>query len=832
MLAVLGATSSVITICETCVAVVRFIQECQPTEAIAVIEPQLVLLLHIIKQLKPLYLDSPGHDIVAVLSGCEKELQNLKNLIEDYYTTSSLSLFKRTQKSFKIPIWERKIRQNWTRIQQYQMSISLYLNFYSTKQLLNAPRTEASLFLVPFHQSNNFYGQQDILDQISNSIRYSTQSPCVFSLTGYGGTGKTEIAREFCLREKEAYQMIIWLNAADETSFTTSILDFANAVSVNQRKFNDRGTSLAYIQDVAKDRTQPWLFVLDGWDSADQKYNIFQFLADGGQRDVILATTRHPKPCWGTQIKIQPLSNDDGARFFLGFSHSPGQNQMEAARMLTSRVGGLPLALAQMSGFMKSQGYTPEELLTSWDSGEILQQMKSTSPVAESMLAILEELKREDYRLIEFLLQLSLFALPVECIFRDYFLLIQSRAESLPSFYQLFVHKNQWSSELFFHAVMKFRTLYLVEQRVRENGVMVLSIHRVIKEFLHREVSQSKIIFGPQLMLQTTAIIAAPLAIHDWDKSSICPRNIFRENIMECFQQRISILNSPDLIKRYSGISEGYQTSLAAFLARYSNEEEQARSLLLESLSLQSAWLGESASLTCTTMTWLALLYLECMLLDEAAITIDRLNTAESQASKPQKTHLVDVQLLKGHLQMRKQNIAHALSIFEHCTEHYAQITGVSSVGIVSALVSGGEAMLIQGNVEDATQNLYDAENIQKAIDIPHALVFRLKWNLARHSLRRGDHIRATSRYKDLCDEHELNNDSVGPPSRRLASLRCELGDVYLDLGDVQKAKEEYDIGKASAKRRSKSWKINLKDTSQWLLYASLERTKSLPLRG
>lgn len=73
VLAVLGATSSVITICETCAAIVRFIQECQPTEATAMLKPQVDLLSNVITQLKSLHLDSPAHGLGAVLAGFEKE---------------------------------------------------------------------------------------------------------------------------------------------------------------------------------------------------------------------------------------------------------------------------------------------------------------------------------------------------------------------------------------------------------------------------------------------------------------------------------------------------------------------------------------------------------------------------------------------------------------------------------------------------------------------------------------------------------------------------------------------------------------------------------------
>jgi hypothetical protein len=77
VLAVLEATSSVITICETFAAIVRFIQKRQLTPGIASLKPQVNLLVNIVAQLKLLNLNSPGHGLDEVLAECGKELSTL-----------------------------------------------------------------------------------------------------------------------------------------------------------------------------------------------------------------------------------------------------------------------------------------------------------------------------------------------------------------------------------------------------------------------------------------------------------------------------------------------------------------------------------------------------------------------------------------------------------------------------------------------------------------------------------------------------------------------------------------------------------------------------------
>jgi tetratricopeptide (TPR) repeat protein len=259
-------------------------------------------------------------------------------------------------------------------------------------------------------------------------------------------------------------------------------------------------------------------------------------------------------------------------------------------------------------------------------------------------------------------------------------------------------------------------------------------------------------------------------------------------------------------------------------------EKKLTQDLLLESLGLLSSWIGESASLTCTTMTWLTLFYLEHMLLEEAETMINRLSSAESQAPHPHMVALKDVQVLQGHSQMRKHNIDNAVSIFQHCTDLYANKAGISNVGTISTPISGVEAMLMQGNIEDATQIIYDAESISKGINSPRALALRIKWNMARHSMLMGEYGRALSRYKDLCEEHERYHDHAGSSSRRWEALHCALGEIYLKLGDLELARVEYEIGNASTSRKTLASKSDPKNITQWLIYGSLERTKVVPL--
>ncbi|KAJ6088402.1 hypothetical protein N7486_009663 [Penicillium sp. IBT 16267x] len=171
---------------------------------------------------------------------------------------------------------------------------------------------------------------------------------------------------------------------------------------------------------------------------------------------------------------------------------------------------------------------------------------------------------------------------------------------------------------------------------------------------------------------------------------------------------------------------------------------------------------------------------------------------------------------------MWRRNHQDALIIFKECTDLHVTINGLSYIGAASSLVSGAEALLLQGNLEEATQNIYDADCIVKLAGGMRSLEIRIKWNFARLSAYRSDYVRAISRYKDLIEEQRKN---FGIDYKRLRTLHYELGDVYRDLGDIQKAEYYYKAGFATASRKTRSL-TDTDNVSAWLVYGSL--TKSI----
>jgi hypothetical protein len=173
-------------------------------------------------------------------------------------------------------------------------------------------------------------------------------------------------------------------------------------------------------------------------------------------------------PFWGIQIQIQipPISKSDAEQYLLGLTLSSNLDQVKAVGVLAKEVGYQPFALSQTGGYMRTSGFTPRKVLEEPKKIESTGQMDVTKASTSLFNLTFENIKRDDSRLLDFLLQLSFIAVPVESMFQDYFWVARSRVEPIPSFYQLFVRNEQWSPERFLHAVQRLATYSLLREEL------------------------------------------------------------------------------------------------------------------------------------------------------------------------------------------------------------------------------------------------------------------------------------------------------------------------------------------------------------------------------
>ncbi|KAI8951757.1 tetratricopeptide repeat domain-containing protein [Xylaria longipes] len=242
-----------------------------------------------------------------------------------------------------------------------------------------------------------FHGRQTILDLIQDALLPSEKTDGLylkqFALCGLGGVGKTEIAMEFALRFKDSFDAIFWVHA-DETAkmdkcfqdisvkLDLEAADEAHSQIVSRSLLkgwlasptkNDIDTDVDINPVTSTDKDLTWLMIFD---NADDPKLLGDYWPDGSGS--VLITSRDPlaKRLFSIQssgIDLKPLSDSEGGSLLMRLTdsdESPEDDAESTARQISQDLGGLPLAITQMAGYIRRNDLSLSEFLSLYQEAE------------------------------------------------------------------------------------------------------------------------------------------------------------------------------------------------------------------------------------------------------------------------------------------------------------------------------------------------------------------------------------------------------------------------------------------------------------------------------
>ncbi|KAK1751457.1 hypothetical protein QBC47DRAFT_391863 [Echria macrotheca] len=252
---------------------------------------------------------------------------------------------------------------------------------FEARKTVNLP-----CFVLGAHSANrDFCGREDILELLAsellppqNSVTASGTTLRQFALCGFGGIGKTEIAREFARRHKGSFDAIFWVTADEiakldhhyqQISLALGLEDPAECKSqVVSREIvkgwlsNPRKElSGSGLQSGDAEAEATWLLIFD---NADNPMNLADYWPQGSGS--ILITSRDPlaknmftrRP---SGLDLGPLSEQDGLSLLNHLATNLDEPEDDTAQKITVALGGVPLAISQMAGIIRRQDLTLSE---------------------------------------------------------------------------------------------------------------------------------------------------------------------------------------------------------------------------------------------------------------------------------------------------------------------------------------------------------------------------------------------------------------------------------------------------------------------------------------
>ncbi|KAF1850931.1 uncharacterized protein K460DRAFT_24339 [Cucurbitaria berberidis CBS 394.84] len=251
--------------------------------------------------------------------------------------------------------------------------------------------TRLPCYSIPVAQNKDFYGRQDIIDKMDAFFlapgiphRKDGDASRSFALCGPGGMGKTQIVTEYVHRCKKAkiFDAIFWIYADKPSKVSDGIAQIAISLDLVAAESNEAldpviTTNLTkeWLSNPARfiDATdeqhqiQPtWLLVLDNVDDVQVVEGFWPIEGPG----CILITSRDPlakesSVLADTGYDVESFSSEESSLMLEMLTKREGNG-----RAVGDRLGGLPLAIAQMASVIIRNHMSFEEFVDAWDENK------------------------------------------------------------------------------------------------------------------------------------------------------------------------------------------------------------------------------------------------------------------------------------------------------------------------------------------------------------------------------------------------------------------------------------------------------------------------------
>lgn len=124
--------------------------------------------------------------------------------------------------------------------------------------------------MYPSLRVSQFVGRNNLLKEIDDTFSGGNSSSelNVVVLLGMGGSGKTQLALEYCRQMRVSGRLmgIFWVDASTPSALERSFEAVAEMLSNGKREFEDTEANLSFVMNTLSRWTSPWLLVFDNFD--------------------------------------------------------------------------------------------------------------------------------------------------------------------------------------------------------------------------------------------------------------------------------------------------------------------------------------------------------------------------------------------------------------------------------------------------------------------------------------------------------------------------------------------------------------------------------------
>ena len=670
--------------------------------------------------------------------------------------------------------------------------------------LTNVPQGRLpAIWNVPYPRNPFFTAREAELRQVRSFLQLEQVLAQPQAISGLGGNGKTQLVVEYAYRYRQDYQAVLWVQAENKDTLTSSYISLAALLELPERKESEK--MIAAIRNWLQTHHH-WLLILDNADDLDLLPEYLPTVLGG---HLLLTTRATATGQLAHRLEVETLEPESGAVLLLRRAglialgadiEQASLQERDLALQISQELGGLPLALDQAGAFLEESGAGLEEYC------QIYQEQRKNllshrgrlaydhvDPVTTTWSLSFERVREKDVAAVE-LLSLCAFLSP-DAIAEE---LLTSGVSWFGPVLSLVAadafRRNQAIEVLLSYSLIK-----------RDARKKTLSIHRLVQVVLQDSMDQQSRQQWAERAVQATAAAFPDVELANWPKCErLLPHGLVCANLVQQYQiflpeaarlldlvgyylyeraryQEAEVLKE-QVVSIYKHILAPNHPDIASSMRKLATiyymlgKYEEAEPLLKQALDIYEQQKEPEYLLIAQSLNLLALLYQVKGKYEEAEPLYKQALAIYQQQLGSEHP---DTALMLSNLAWfyHEQNrYAEAEPLYQHAFAIREQHLDPEALGIAESLNNLAGLYTDQGRHTEAEPLLRRSLTIRlKHLGLEHLETAQVWWWLATAARRQGRHTEAKELYEQALPVFEQK---LGVLHYRAQSLRRQYEEI------------------------------------------------------
>ena len=617
-------------------------------------------------------------------------------------------------------------------------------------------------------------------------------------LLGMGGSGKTQLALDFCRQAEEnfGFMAVIWINASSPVSVMQSYRTVAKNISKGRQDDANDEDVISFVQDTLRDWKHPWLLVFDNYDNpkAFQTSTIRHYIPSGKEGRILLTSRHEDSARLGHKVEVSDMTENESLKVLL---QRPPLNDEESlhGKEIAVKLGYLVLALDQAGSYLRARNlrlcdfvshyHKRKEVILKaipdeWEYRRFIsdEENETSLKIFTTWELSFEQINGHETELQQKEHFLSLAALFDVTVISARYFEAYFKAKN-PDWMAIFSSEGKWDSDKLGDVLAEFHKLSLLQMPKDAVDKQRFSIHPVVRDWIQVRKSRET---RQQIAEEFITTLESYLKNVDNNKLSLETKQETLLHIDSCVghnKELLSGTSSSSLEDRPAAVS--WFVSLYEYQGRYNEAEELCERALMNS----EEKLGAMHSDTLRAMVDLANVYYYQRRYGEAEKLYERRLISEKKLGD---SYTLGTMQNLANVYSSQGRYEEAEKLFKEALTGEKEKLGVTHPDTLSTMQNLANVYRFQGRYEEAEKLYKEAlTGKKKRLGATHPTTLRTIQNLASVYHERGRYDKAEKLYKEASIGYKEKLGVTHPTTLRTIQ---NLASVYRDQGRYKEAEE------------------------------------------